>query len=45
MDLSKAFNTINHKLPIIKLYAYGFSKDALELIHSYISDCIFLSCH
>ena len=39
MDLSKAFNTINDKRLIAKLYAYGFSKDALQLIHSYISDC------
>ena len=39
MDLSKAFDTINHKLLIAKLYAYGFSKDALKLIFSYMSDC------
>ena len=38
MDLSKAFDTINHELLIAKLYAYGFSKDALELINSYMSD-------
>ena len=38
MDLSKAFDTINHELLIAKLYAYGFSKDALKLIHSYLSD-------
>ena len=38
MDLSKAFDTINHKLLIAKLYAYGFSKDALKLINSYMSD-------
>jgi ribonuclease P/MRP protein subunit RPP40 len=38
MDLSKAFDTINHQLLIAKLYAYGFSKNALELILSYLSD-------
>ena len=38
MDLSKAFDTINHQLLIAKLHAYGFSKDALELILSYLSD-------
>ena len=39
MDLSKAFDTINHELLIQKLYAYGFSKDALKMINSYMSDC------
>ena len=38
MDLSKAFDTINHELLIAKLYAYGFSKDALKLINSYMSN-------
>ena len=38
MDLSKAFNTINHELRIVKLHAYGFSKEALALIASYLSD-------
>ena len=38
MDLSKAFDTINHELLIAKLYAYGFSKEALTLIASYLSD-------
>ena len=36
MDLSKAFDTINHKLIIAKIHAYGFDKDALRLIKSYI---------
>ena len=38
MDLLKAFDTINHELLIAKLYAYGFSKDALKLIFNYMSD-------
>ena len=38
MDLSKAFDRINRELLIAKLYAYGFSKDALKLINSYMSD-------
>ena len=38
MDLSKAFDTIQHELLIAKLYAYGFSKDSLKIISSYMSD-------
>ena len=38
IDLSKAFDTINHELLIAKLYAYGFSKDSLKIISSYMSD-------
>ena len=38
MDLSKAFDTINHNLLIAKLHAYGFSRDALEIIYNYLSD-------
>ena len=38
MDLSKAFDTINHGLLIAKLYMYGFSKDSLEIILSYLSN-------
>ena len=36
MDLSKAFNTINYELLIAKPHTYGFSKDALRLILSYL---------
>ena len=38
MDLSNAFDTLNHDLLIAKLYAYGFSKKALILIKSYLSN-------
>ena len=38
MDLSKAFDTINHELFIAKLHAYGFSRNALKIVHSYLSD-------
>ena len=38
MDLSKAFDTINHELLIAKLEAYGFADSALETMHSYLSD-------
>ena len=29
MHLSKAFNALNHELPIAKLQAYGFNRDLL----------------
>ena len=37
MDLSKAFDTINHELLIAKMEAYGFHKDSLEIMLSYLS--------
>ena len=36
MNLSKAFNTIKHNLPLAKLRAYGFSTSALNLLYSYL---------
>ena len=38
MDLSKAFDTLNHDLLIAKLHVYGFSKNALNLIYNYLKD-------
>ena len=37
MDLSKAFDTLNHDLLIAKLEAYGFSVNSLSYIHSYLN--------
>ena len=37
MDLSKAFDTLNHDLLIAKLDMNGFDKQALRLIRSYLS--------
>ena len=38
MDLSKAFDTLNYELLIVKLHAYGFGKESLMLISSYLSN-------
>ena len=38
MDLSKAFDTLNHELLIAKLEAYGFDNGALTILLSYSSD-------
>ena len=38
MDLSKAFDTINHDLLLAKLKAYGFSHNALAFMLSYLKN-------
>ena len=38
MDLSKAFDTINHDLLIAKLGAYGLETDALRYMKSYLTN-------
>ena len=38
MDLSRAFNTIHTELLVAKLNAYGFSKEVLKLIFSYLNN-------
>ena len=36
MDLSKAFDTINHDLLLAKLHAYGVCENSLKLIMNYL---------
>ena len=38
LDLPKAFDTINHCLLLAKLKAYGFSKQALSVMCSYLKN-------
>ena len=37
-DIPKAFDCILHELFIVKLEAYGFQTDALNLVYDYLSD-------
>ena len=37
-DLSKAFDCFSHELLIAKLDAYGFDKNVLKLVNSYLSN-------
>ena len=38
MDLSKAFDTINHDLQVAKLHAFRFSNNSLKLLYSYLNN-------
>ena len=38
MDLSKAFDCIRHDLLLAKLNAYGFSREALRLVNSFLEN-------
>ena len=38
IDLSKAFDTINHDLMLAKLKAYEFSTNALNFMHNYLKN-------
>ena len=40
MDLSKAFDTLNHELLIAKLEAYRLSLNSGGYIRSYLSQCL-----
>lgn len=39
MNLSKGFDTLNYNLLIAKLRGYGFTRESLKLIKSYLASC------
>ena len=39
LDLSKAFDSLNHELLIAKLKCYGLDQHAVEFFRSYLSNC------
>ena len=36
MDLSKTFDNLNHDLLLPKLHAYGFDRESLKVLYSYL---------
>ena len=39
MDLSKAFNTLNHRILLAKRKAYGLQPTALKQMENYLTGC------
>ena len=35
LDIKKAFDTVNHDIPLKKLEVYGFGESALALLRNY----------
>ena len=38
LDLAKAFNSISHELFVLKITKYGFGKDSIEMLKSFLSN-------